>query len=195
MPVVTVLSKRSESLPEVPWVMGDPTSSYKWQVSVADGKKKKRGKRIKPEKFEKVMMRISLKGKKTTVKLNMLKKGVREDFNPMTVTSDIIRGLHLIKLREIKVIKMRPKAQFEWKPYAELIKLLDELKFEGAEYNDVRVDAVLKPSIEASVRIRKIHKKGRPSITIGIFGRIRKDRVSKLAGYLKKHLPIERMEY
>ena len=195
MPKVFVYSKKSESIPEVPWVMGDPTASYKWQVSVAGGKKKKKGMRVKPEKMDNVTIKITLKGKKKPVKLNIIKKGVEESFNPMEITSDVIRALHYIKLKEIKRIKMGSDVQYEKKSYSELIKLLEGLKFEGYDYNEVKVEAFLKPSIETKIRIMKVHKRGGWAITIGIFGKIQKERVNRLESYLKKHLPIERIEY
>lgn len=192
---VYFLSKRSEPLPEVPWVMGDPNASFKWQVSVAGGKKKERGKRSKPKKLENVMIKITLKGKKETVKLNMLRKGVAEDINPISITSDILRALHYIKLKEITKVMAGSKVMYERRSYSEMLALLHDVEFEGADNIEIKVEAVLKPEIETRIKVKRVHKKGRPSITMGIFGKIQKERVNKLVGYLKKHLPIERLEY
>ena len=188
-------SSRSGSLPEVPWVMGDPNASYKWQVSVAGGKKKTRGRRSKPEKLDNVIIKITLKGKKETVKQNMFRKAVAEDFNPISITSDILRALHYIKLKEIKVIKAGSEILYERKAYSELISLLHDMEFEGSDHNEIKIQALLKPEIETKVRIQKVHKKGRPAITMGIFGKIQKERVTKLVGYLKKHISIDKISY
>jgi hypothetical protein len=195
MATVFVHSKRSESLPEVPWVMGDPNASYKWQVSVAGGKKKRKGMRLKSEKLDNVVIKIALKGKKKPVRLNILKTGVEEDFNPIVITSDVLRALHYIKLKEIKVVRMGRNVQYDKRTYSDFLKLLEGLEFEGNDYYEIRVDAILKSSIETKVRIQKVHKKGGWAITIGILGRIEKERVNKLTTYLKKHLPIDKLDY
>ncbi len=190
-----VQSKRSESLPEVPWVMGDPTSSYKWQVSVAGGKKKKKGMRIKPERLDNVIIKIFLKGNKVTVKLNFLSKGVEEDFNPISVTSTVLRALHYVKLKDIKMIRIGKEFVYKGENYSSLMEILGDMDLDMYDTGEVNIQGTLKPSIETKVRIQKVHKSGRPSITIGIFGKIQKERVNKLTGYLKKHLPVEKIEY
>jgi hypothetical protein len=195
MPAVYALSKGSESLPEVPWVMGDPTSSYKWQVSVAGGKKKKRGMRAKPEKLDKALIKIYLKGKKVPFKLNLFRKGIQEDFNPITITSNVLRGLHYVKLKGIKRIRMGQDFVYEGEQYSALIEIMKDMTLDIDDIKDIRIHGTLKPSIETKVRIQKVHKKGAPSVTIGIYDRIQKERVNKLIGYLKKHLPVDKIEY
>ncbi len=190
-----VHSKRSESLPEVPWVMGDPTSSYKWQVSVAGGEKKKKGMRVKPEKLDKVLIKIYLKGKKKSVKINFLRKGIEEEFNPITITSNVLRALHYVKLKYIRRIKVGQHFVYEGEQYLALIELLEEMKWDIDYISEIKIDGTLKPSIDTLVRIQKIHKKGEPSIIIGIYDRIQKARVNKLVGYLKKHLPVDKIVY
>jgi hypothetical protein len=195
MRFVNVLSKRSEPLPEIPWVMGDPNASYKWQVSVAGGKKKTRGKRSKPKKLENVVIRISLNGKKKSIKLNFLKEGIEEDFNTIEITSFILRALHFTKLKNIGTISADSEMLYtkEKRSFSEVIKILKDFEFEGEIYQHIVLEAVLKPDNTTKVKIDRIHKKGKFPITIGISGKIQKESVDKLVGYLKKHLPIDKI--
>ena len=197
MSFVNALSKRSEPLPEVPWVMGDPNASFKWQVSVAGGKKKARGKRSKPKKLENVIIRITLKGKKKRIRLNLLKEGIEEDFNTIVITSFILRALHFTKLKNIKTISADSEILYtnQKKSFSEVIKILKDYEFEGANYQHIVLEAILKPDNPTKIKIDRIHKKGKFPITIGISGKIQKESADKLVGYLKKYLPIGKIIY
>lgn len=177
--------------------MGDPNASYKWQVSVAGGKKKARGRKSKPKKLENVNIRITLKVKKEDIKLNFFKKGIEEDFNSIEITTFILRALHFARLKDINSISADSEILYEdqKKSHSEVIKLLMDFDFEGTNYQHIVVEAILKPDNPTKVKIDRIHKKGGYPIIIFISGRIAKESIDRFLSYLKKHIPFDKIEY
>jgi hypothetical protein len=191
------LSSRSGSLPEVPWVMGDPNASYKWQVSVAQARKKDRGKRSKPNKLENIVLKIYLKGNKKSIKIKFLTKGVKEDFNTIALSSIILRAFHFSKLKNIIRIAADSEVLHnnKTKSFPEVIKILDDFEVNGAIYDHVEIEATLKPENLSKIIIDRIHKIGKPPITIAILGKIQKEKIDRIVGYIKKHVPVENIQY
>jgi hypothetical protein len=197
MSCIYFLSSRSGSLPEVPWVMGDPNASYKWQVSVAQGRKKDKGKKTKPLKLNNIVVKISLKGKKRTIKMKFLKKGVEEEFNSIELSSILLRALHFSKLKNIIRITADSEVlhKNKTKSFSEVIKILDDFEIKGAIYNHVEIEATLKPENLTKIIINRVHKMGKPPITIAILGKIQKEKLDRIIGYIKKHTPIDNIQY
>jgi hypothetical protein len=191
------LSSRSGSLPEVPWVMGDPNASYKWQVSVAQARKKDRGKRSKPNKLENIVLKIYLKGNKKSIKIKFLTKGVKEDFNTIALSSIILRAFHFSKLKNIIRIAADSEVLHnnKTKSFPEVIKILDDFEVNGAIYDHVEIEATLKPENLSKIIIDRIHKIGKPPITIAILGKIQTEKIDRIVGYIKKHVPVENIQY
>ena len=177
--------------------MGDPNASYKWQVSVAQGKKKDRGKKSRPNKLENVVIKIYLKGKKKSIKMKFLKKGVEEDFNSIELSSVLLRALHFSKLKNI--IKITADSEIlhknKTKSFSDVIKILDDFEIKDANYYHVEIKATLKPENLTKINIDRIHKKRKAPIIIAILGKIQKEKLDRIIGYIKKHAPIDNIQY
>ncbi len=195
---------RSKTMPEVPWVMGDPRASYEWQVSVAGkGKRKNKGRRQKPKKLENIVLKIQLKIKKKTVKGNVFTRllGVKieEDFNPIIVTEALLRALHHAKFKRITKISADGEVIYdshsEKRAFKDIITLLGDEEFEGALFELVKFSAEYKGNCIAKTEIKKVHLRKKPSITIGFKGKIDQENFNRFLGYIKKHLPIENIRY
>jgi hypothetical protein len=177
--------------------MGDPNASYKWQVSVAQGKKKDRGKRTKPKKLENIVLKIYLKGKKKIIKMKILKKGVEEDFKPIAMSAIILRALHFSKLKNIIRITADSEVlhKNKTKSFPDVMKLLDDFEIKDTNYNHVEIEATLKPENLTKINIKRVHKIGKPPITIAILGKIKKEKLDRIVGYIIKHAPIYKIHY
>ena len=204
MPSGHFLLSRSESLPEVPWVMGDPSSSYKWQVSVA-GKGKKKGKdRIKkPKKLKNIVIKITLKVKRRYLHGNIFTRllggRVKEDFNPIMAAETLLRGLGKAKFKSIMKLSADGKVLYEatnnGKEIRDIIQILKNEVFEGSFYDEVKISSEHKTGCIAKIHIRKKHSTRKAPITIRIDGKIKQENLNRLISYIKKHLPVESLRY
>lgn len=177
--------------------MGDPNASYKWQVAVAQGKKRDRGKKSKLKKLENIVIKITLKGNKRSIKMKFLKKGVEEDFNTIALSSIILRALHFSKLKNIIWIIADSEVLHDnkTKPFSDIIKIFDDFEIKEANYNHVEIKATLKPENLTEINIDRIHKKGKAPVTITILGKVHKEKLNRIISYIKKHAPIENIQY
>jgi hypothetical protein len=192
-----IIQLRSGPLPEVPWVMGDPSSSYKWQVSVAQGKRGKGHRRTKSKKMEGVFVEIFLKGKYKDISLGFLKKGVEEDFDLMLVAIAILRAIHFAKLKHIDTIVGDSKTIYisRKRSFSEVIGIMENLDNKKYNYKSIEIEALLKPNCPIKVDIKKVHKRGKPPITISLKGKIQKENFDRLIGYINKHLEVKKIQY
>lgn len=200
----SALSSRNKSLPEVPWVMGDPRASYEWQVSVAGkGKRKDKGRRQKPKKLENIVLNIDMKVKKKTVKGSIFTKlsggKIEEDFNPVIVAETLLRALHHAKFKRITRISADREVIYdldsEKRAFKDIMNLLNDEEFEGALFGLVKISAEHKGNCSAKIEIKKVHLRKKPPITIKIIGKIDQENLHRFQGYIKKHLPIEDILY
>jgi DNA-directed RNA polymerase beta subunit len=191
------MASRSGSLPEVPWVMGDPNASYKWQVSVAGGKKRDKKKKPKPKKLENIVISIYPQGKKKSIHLKFLKTRIEEDFNSIVMSSILLRALHFSKLKNVIRIIADSEVLHDNKThsFSQIIKLLDDFEIKGANYNHVEIEAIIKPENLTKINIERVHKKGQPPITIAILGKLHKEKLDRIISYIKKHASIDSIQY
>jgi hypothetical protein len=198
--MTTLYFSREGSIPEVPWVMGDPKASYEWQVSVAGkGKKKRKGKRPKTEKLEDITVSITLSVKKRYFKKNIFSKFVEEDFDLKSTAEIMLRGFHHAKFSRITTISTDGesiyKEKYDEKPFKEIVGMLDEDEFKELFCEHVKISCEQKGNLRAQADIRKVHPEKNPPIFIRFFGKISKDNLNRLTSYLKKHLPVENIRY
>jgi hypothetical protein len=199
-----VLPSRSGSLPEVPWVMGDPHASYKWQVSVA-GKGKKKGKegRAKPEKLENIVLKLTLRVKKSYLEGNFITRlfggSIKEDFNPIIVAETLLRALHHAKFKSIEKISADGEELYNAKnkeeDIKEIIQILKDEEFEGTLFKQVKISAEHRTNLAAEIEIRRVHSRRKFPITISLNGKIKRENLERLMSYIKKHLPLEELRY
>jgi hypothetical protein len=191
-------------MPEVPWVMGDPRASYEWQVSVAGkGKRKDKGRQQKSQKLENIVLNIKLKVKKKKLKGNIFTKlaggKIEEDFNPIIVAEALLRALHHAKFK--RIIKISADGEMIYDSdsgkiaFKDIINLLNDEEFEGTLFGMVRIFAEYKGNCIAKTDIKKVHLRKKHSITISFKGKIDEDNLIRLLSYIKKHLPIENINY
>ncbi len=191
---------RSGSLPEVPWVMGDPHASYEWQVSVAQ-KEKKKGRRLKPAKLENIVVQVRLNVKKRKVRGSFISKlvggAIEEDFNPITVAEKLLRALHFAKFKKILKISLDREVLYEAgdEAFKAIIQLLKDSEFAGILNKQVKISFEHRAHWTATIDIRRVHLRKKPPITISLNGRIDHKDLDRLLGYIKKHLPIEDIRY
>lgn len=202
MIATSLFLSRQGTLPEVPWVMGDPTSSYKWQVSAAGkGKKGKGGKRSKKESLENITLNIYLDVKKKEVEAGFLSglRGaqVEEAFNIMSVAKTVLRALHKAKYREVEAITGDGKtlyyAKVDDKPFKEIVDGLREDK--KISYSEIKIKAAHSNRKKAYIDIRKRHSRKKAPIKVAIEGKINTSSLNTLVGYLKKHMPIKKVSF
>ena len=199
-----ILLSPSRSLPEVPWVMGDPHASYEWQVSVAGkGKRKDKGRRQKSKKLENIVLKLKLKVKKRYIGGNIFTKlfggRIEEDFNPIIIAETILRALHHAKFKNITKISADKETLYgpknEEKDVKEIIRILKDEEFEGTLFAQVKIYAEQRTHLAAEIHVRRVHSGKKHPITIKFDGKINRENFDRLLGYIKKHLPIEDLQY
>jgi hypothetical protein len=197
-------SSRSKTMPEVPWVMGDPRASYEWQVSVArKGKRKDKTRPQKSKKLENIVLKIQIKTKKKTVKGNVFTRllggKIEEDFNPIIVAEALLRALHHAKFKRIIKLSVDGEVIYDSssgkRAFKDIINLLDDEEFEGTLFEMVRISAEHKGNCIAKSEIKKVHLRKQPSITISFKGKIDQDNLNRFLGYIRKHMSIENIRY
>jgi hypothetical protein len=194
---------RSGTLPEVPWVMGDPSASYKWQVSVAGkGKKKDKDQRRRPKRLENVVLKIRLNVKKRRVPGSSFKRlfgsKIEEDFNPLAVLEVLLRALHHAKFRSIISISGDNEILYESKnekSIKEIVAFLKDEEFEGNLLRIVEISARHRTDLTAEIEINKVHFRKKAPIKISFKGKISKENLERLMGYINKHLSVKAMSY
>ncbi len=195
-------ASRQGTLPEVPWVMGDPTSSYKWQVSAAGKGKKGTGtERNKPESLENITLNIYLDVKKKEVEagfLSGLRGGqVEEAFNIISVAKVMLRALHKAKFREVEAITGDGKtlyfAKIDDKSFKEIIDGLKEDK--RSSYKEIKIKATHGNHKTVYLDIRKRHARKKAPLKIAFEGKISTSSLNTLVGYIKKHVPVKKVSF
>ncbi|UCF08708.1 MAG: hypothetical protein JSW28_03185 [Thermoplasmata archaeon] len=190
-------SPRSGNLPEVPWVMGDPTSSYKWQVSVAGKGRKKKDRESKPDKLGNVVLNITLNVKRKEVKGGFFGKQVEEDFSPQTAAEVLLRAFHKAKYRDIQSViadgKMLFDSEVDDRTFNEIIG--DIKGGSKPSFSQIRIRAKHGTHSFGEIEIRKRHPKKEAPITVSFEGKIGQDILNAFLGYLKKHLPVKDVKY
>jgi hypothetical protein len=195
-------SSRQGTLPEVPWVMGDPTSTYNWQVSAAGkGKKGKGRKKSKSEILENITLNIYLDVKKKEVEAGFLSglRGtqVEENFNIISVAKAILRALHKAKYREVEAVTGDGKtlyyAKVDDKPFKEIVDGLKNNK--GSPYVEIKIKSAHGTKRIAYVDIRKQHAKKKAPLKVAFEGKISTATLNTFIGYLKQHLPMKGVSF
>lgn len=193
---------RQGTLPEVPWVMGDPTSTYNWQVSAAGkGKKGKGRKKTKSETLENITLNIFLDVKNNEVESGFLSglRGtqVEEAFNTLSVSEILLRALHKAKYREVEAITGDGKTLFYAKVDDKSFKeIVDDLKDDkGSSYNEIKIKAAHGNNRNVYAEIRKQHAKKKAPIKVAFEGKISTAALNTFMGYLKKHLPVKGVSF
>lgn len=194
-------ASRKGTLGEVPWVMGDPTSTYKWQVAAAGkGKKSKDREHAKSEMLENIVVNIILDVKKRDIEggfiTGVLGRQIEEDINNIEVAEVLLRGLHKAKYTEINAItgdgKTLHYAKVDDKSFKEIMEDLGDRN--GSKYTLMKIKASHGATRTANVEIRKRHSRKKAPITIAFEGKISTGTLNTLVGYLNKHLPVKAVQ-
>jgi hypothetical protein len=202
MIATSLFLSRQGTLPEVPWVMGDPTSTYKWQVSAAGkGKKGKGKKKTKSETLENITLNIYLDVKRKEVDAGFLGglRGaqVKEAFNIISAAKAILRGLHKAKYREVEAVTGDGKtlyyAKVDDKPFKEIVDGLKDSK--GSPYKVIKIKAAHGNHRKAYAEIQKYHARKKAPIKVAIEGKISTATLNTFVGYLNKHLPVKEVSF
>jgi len=199
MIATSIFLSRQGTLPEVPWVMGDPTSTYNWQVAAAGkGKKGKGKKKTQTETLENITLNIFLDVKKREVESGFLRGAqVEEKFNLISVARTMLRALHKAKYRDVDAVTGDGKtlyyAKVDDKSFKEIVDDLKEGK--GISYNVIKIKAAHGTNRSVVAHIQKQHSRKKPPIKVVFNGKISTSTLNTFIGYLNKHMPVKEVSF
>lgn len=202
MIALSLFLSRQGTLPEPPWVMGDPTSTYNWQVSAAGKGKKGRGKKkTRTETLENITLNIFLDVKNKEVESGFLGglRGtqVEESFNIISVAKTMLRALHKAKYREVEAItgdgKTLYHAKIDDKPFKDIVDDLKDSK--NSPYSEIKIKVAHGTNRKAYADIRKQHARKKAPIKVAFEGKISTATLNTFIGYLKKHVPVKEISF
>lgn len=191
-----MFASRKGTLGEVPWVMGDPSSTYNWQVTAAGKGKRGKGSREKSDDLEDIVLYITLDVKKKEVEGGFLRgRRLEEKIRVLEVAGAVLRGLHKAKYTEINAVtgdgKTLHYAKVDAKSFKEILRGLEE---RDAAYDRVKIKAAHGAKRTVFVEINRKHEPKKAPITVAFGGKVSSGSLNTLVGYLQKHLPVKEVK-
>jgi len=201
------MSRYGSSFREPPWVMGSPKEVMDW-VGASHPSKKEKEKHPPPKKqfLKNLHIKFDFDVKRTMVQPRGLisrvmgRKWVEEDFDLLSVTELILRGLARAKFRNIVRIIVDGRILYDHpERKSDLRKTIDDFdEFSGKISNgkNVELTAVLADVERCTVRIKinKIHNVKKHSVEIQMKGRIREDIYHTFLNYLNEKIGLKDKE-
>lgn len=199
------MSRYNSNFREPPWVMGSPKEVMDW-MEASHPKKPKKEKDIDKKylnnlhvKFDFDVDKKIVDGKGFFSKL-LNKKIVEEDFDLITSTKIILRGLAKAKFHNTSKIKVDNKNLYDHpekrSDLKKTIKIVDDFIEELSNGKSVEINAILDDIVKctAVINIKKIHQIDEHSVDIQIKGKIHNEIYHTFLNYLKKEIGFKKKE-
>jgi len=196
------MARYNSNFREPPWVMGSPKEVQDWMdashPSKEDEEKKRWEKKFLKNLHIKFDFQVNHKEIKSPGFMGNLfgKKFIEEDFELYPTAELILRGLAKAKFRNLAKIIIDGKKIYDHPEIkSDLRKTIDDLKDFTEQIQSgkiIEISAILKDveKAEATIKIKKIHKKNEHSVDIQINGKIRKEIYHTFLNYLKENIGI-----
>ncbi len=198
------MTRYDSSFREPPWVIGSPKETFDWLEATHPSKKEKDGEDHKEKyltnlhiKFDFDVNIKEIKSDCIFCRVAGLFKQVEEDFDLLSATELILRGLAKAKFRNTVKIVVDNNILYEHpekkSDLRKTIDDIDEFSSEISKGKNVEITAALK-EIEkclATIKINKIHSTKEHSVDIFIKGKIREDIYHTFFNYLNEKIGLK----
>ena len=187
-----------------PWVMGSPKEVMEWIEASHPSKKEHHGKKdkYKDELLTNAHIRFDFNVKRSEIKpSNILlkifgKKLIMEDFDLLSTTELILRGLAKAKFRNTAKIVVDGKILYEHpEKKTDLRKTIEDISEYSEEISKgkkLEIRAILSDveKCTAIIKIKKVHTKKEHSVDILMKGLIKKELYHTFLNYLKEKIGV-----
>ena len=197
------MSRYGSGFREPPWVMGSPKEVMDWTEASHPSRKSKDKHRIKKEFLKNLHIKFDFNVERKEVDppsfLSKFISGkmVEEDFELLSTTKLILRGLAKAKFRNTAKIVVDSKTLYEHpEKKSDLRKTIDEIDEFSTEISKgkkVEITAILADveKCSATIKINKIHSKKEHSVDIQIKGKIMKEIYHTFLNYLNENIGLK----
>lgn len=200
------MGEYGSGLKEPPWVMGSPKEVMDWIESSHPSKKSKD--KHEERNYEKeILKNLHIKfdfdvdrkemNPQSFISKIISRKMIEEDFELLSTTELILRGLAKAKFRNTAKITVDNKTLYEHpEKKSDLRKTIDDISeysLEISKGTNVEVTAILADveKCTATIKINKIHSIKEHSVDIQINGKIRKDIYHTFLNYLNEKIGLK----
>ena len=198
------MTRYDSSFREPPWVIGSPKETYDWLVATHPEEKEKENDNQKKKYLTNLHIKFDFDVDTKDINSNCifckatgLFKQVEEDFDLLSTTELILRGLAKARFRNTVKIVVDNKVLYNHpEKKSDLRKTIDDLGeffYEISKGKNIEITAALK-EIEnclATIKINKIHSKKEHSVDIFIKGKIREDIYHAFFNYLNEKIGLK----
>jgi len=197
------MSRYGSGFREPPWVIGSPKEVMDWMEASHPDKKRKDKHKYKKEFLRNLHIKFDFDVKRKEVEppsfLSKMISGnmIEEDFELLSTTELILRGLAKAKFRNTAKIVVDGKIMYEHpekkSDLRKTIEDIDEYSSEISKGKNVIITAIL-ADVEkstATIKINKIHRQRDYSVDIQIKGKIRKENYHTFLNYLNEKIGLK----
>lgn len=195
------MSRYGSGFREPPWVMGSPKEVMAWMDAThpkKDDQKVGKGKKYLTNlhiKFDFDVPQKEIEPRGFLAKLSG-KKTVEEEFDPLSSTEIILRGLAKAKFKNTAKIVVDGKTLYECpekkSDLKETIHAIDDFSEQLKNGKILEITALLDDVVKctAMIKVKKIHPLGEHSLNIQIKGKIRREIYHTFLNYLKEKIGL-----
>jgi hypothetical protein len=200
------MNRYNSGFREPPWVMGSPKEVMDW-IEASHPSKKEDKHKFEKQYLTNLHIKFDFEVEKRIVKSTCIfcriigLNKIEEDFEILSTTELILRGLAKAKFKNVAKIVVDDKTLYDQpEKNSDLSKTIENLS-DFSEYisnaQSVEIIAILDDveKVEAIIKIKRIHRKKEHSVDIEIKGKIRSEVYHTFLNYIKENIGLKEEEF
>ena len=192
------MSRYGSNFREPPWVMGSPKEVQNWMEASHPSKKKEDKHKFEKQFLKNLHIKFDLDVPTKIIKSGLFgKKIIEEDFELLSTTELILRGLAKAKFRNAAKIIVDKKILYEHpevkSDLRKTIEDISEFSKDISQGKNVEIIAILNDVYKctAVIKINKVHNNKEHSVDIQLKGEIRKEIYHTFLNYLNEKIGLK----